>query len=101
MAEFNGGNRLDDHEQRLARLEAARKELEDSFIVMTHLETKAAARVKEHAEFIASLEAGMKSHELRFAKQEEASALLGRRIDQLVLAIGDLISRIPPSALAQ
>ncbi len=53
MAESNGTNRLDDHEQRLAKLEAARKELEDSFIVMAHLETKAAARVKEHAEFIA------------------------------------------------
>ena len=59
MAEFNGGNRLDDHEQRRARLEAARRELEDSFIVMTHLETKAAARVKEHAEFIAAHEAAM------------------------------------------
>jgi hypothetical protein len=53
MSETNGGNRLNDHEERLANLEAARRELEDSFIVMTHLETKAAARVKEHAEFIA------------------------------------------------
>jgi uncharacterized coiled-coil protein SlyX len=52
MAEGNGTNRLDDHEQRLVKLEAARKELEDSFIVMAHLETKAAARVKEHAEFL-------------------------------------------------
>ncbi len=91
----------DFHEQRLAKLEAARKALEDSFIVMTHLETKAGARVKERAEFIASLEAGMKSHELRLAKQEEASALLGQRIDRLVLAMGNLISRIPPSTLAQ
>jgi hypothetical protein len=51
MAE-NGSGRPDDHEQRLAKLEAARRELEDSLIVMTHLETKAAARVREHAEFI-------------------------------------------------
>jgi uncharacterized coiled-coil protein SlyX len=50
--EPNGG-RLNDHEDRIARLEAARKELEDSFIIMTHLETKSAARMKEHAEFIA------------------------------------------------
>jgi hypothetical protein len=50
MAEFDGGSRLDDHEQRLAKLEAARRELEDSFIVMSHLETKAAARIREHAE---------------------------------------------------
>jgi hypothetical protein len=53
MAESNGGGRLNDHEERLVRLEAARKELEESFIVMAHLETKSAARVKEHAEFIA------------------------------------------------
>ncbi len=85
----------------MAKLEAARKELEHSLIVMAHLETRAAARIKEHAEFIVSLEAGLKSRELRFAKQEEASALLGQRVDQLVLAIGDLISRIPPSALSQ
>jgi len=53
MAEPNGGGRLNDHEERISRLEAARKELEDSFIVMAHLETKSAARLKEHAEFIA------------------------------------------------
>ena len=53
MAEPNGDSRLNDHLERKARLEAARRELEDSFIVMAHLETKSAARVKEHAEFIA------------------------------------------------
>jgi len=53
MAEPNGSGKLSDHEDRIARLEAARKELEESFIVMAHLETKSAARVKEHAEFIA------------------------------------------------
>jgi hypothetical protein len=77
------------------------KEVTPHWVIQGPLETEAAARVKEHAEFIASLEAGMKSHELRLAKQEEGSALLGQRIDQLVLAIGNLISRIPPSALAQ
>src|SRR5208283_2786773 len=40
MAEPTGDGKLNDHEGRKARLEAARKELEDSFIVMTHLETK-------------------------------------------------------------
>jgi chromosome segregation ATPase len=93
MNESNGGNRLDDHEQRLAKLEAARKELEDSFTVMTHLETKAAARLKEHAEFIAA-------HKAAIAKQVERASILDERVDKLVLAIGDLISRIPPSALA-
>ncbi len=53
MAESNGDGKLNDHEERIARLGAARRELEDSFIVMAHLETKSAARAKEHAEFIA------------------------------------------------
>ena len=53
MAEANGDRKLNDHEERIARLEAARRELEDSLIVMAHLEIKSAARVKEHAEFIA------------------------------------------------
>jgi len=94
MAESNGSNRLDDHEQRLAKLEAARKELEDSLIVMMHLETRAAARVKEHAEFIAA-------HEAAIAKQVERTSVLDERVDKLVVAIGELISRIPPSALTQ
>jgi hypothetical protein len=53
MAGHDGNGKPNDHEERIARLEAARKELEDSVIVTAHLETKSAARVKEHAEFIA------------------------------------------------
>jgi flagellar biosynthesis chaperone FliJ len=101
MAESNGGNRLDDHEQRLARLEAARRELEDSFIVMTHLETKAAARIREHAEFIAAHEAAIAKQEAATAKQVERTSVLDERVDKLVLAIGKLISRIPPSGFSQ
>lgn len=100
MAGANSGDRLDDHEQRLKKLEAARKEMEDAMVVMAHLEARAASRIKEHAEFVASIEAGIKSHESRIAKQEETSDLLGQRVDKLVLAIGDLISRIPPTALS-
>ena len=54
MAERNGRGRLDDHEERIGKLGAARKEMDDALIVMAHLESKAAARTKEHAEFIAS-----------------------------------------------
>jgi len=53
MAEPHGNGNRDDHEERTARLEAARKEMEDALIVMAHLETKSAARLKEHAEFVA------------------------------------------------
>lgn len=55
MATADGGN----HEERITRLEAARKEMEDAMVVMAHLESKSAARIKEHAEFIASHQAAM------------------------------------------
>jgi hypothetical protein len=50
MAETNGGG---NHEERIGRLEAARKEMEDALIVMAHLESKSAERIKEHAQYIA------------------------------------------------
>jgi hypothetical protein len=46
MPGSNGGGKLDDHDERIAELGAARREMEDAFIVMAHLETKAAARSK-------------------------------------------------------
>jgi hypothetical protein len=49
MAETKGSGRLDDREECLGKREAARKEREDALIVMTHLESKSAARVTEHA----------------------------------------------------
>jgi len=79
MAESNTGNRLDDHEQRLARPEAARHELEDSFVVVTHLETKAAARVKEHAEFIAAHEAAVTKQAERDPSPRRARRQTGPR----------------------
>ncbi len=38
---------MNDHESRIRALDAARKELEDSFIVMTHLETKQSNVIKQ------------------------------------------------------
>jgi chromosome segregation ATPase len=101
MAKANGSGRIDDHEERLRKLEAARKEMEDTLVVMAHLEAKAAARIKEHAEFIADFEASLRSHDKRMAKQDERSVALDERVDKLVSSIGELISRIPPSALTR
>jgi len=63
MAEPHGNGKRDDHEERIARLEAARKEMEDALIVMAHLETRSSARIKEHAEFIARHEEFVAYHE--------------------------------------
>src|SRR5271165_5324340 len=72
MAEPNGNGKTCDHEERLGRLEAARKEMEDALVVMAHLESKSAARIKEHAEFIAEHEATLRSHSRFIASQEAA-----------------------------
>jgi hypothetical protein len=45
-------------------LEKARKELEDAMLVHADLEAKSAARLKEHAEFIATHEGFNSRHEM-------------------------------------
>jgi hypothetical protein len=52
MSARDGG----DLESRVTTLEKARKELEDAMLVHAVLEAKSAARIKEHAEFIAKHE---------------------------------------------
>ena len=48
---------MGDMEERVSKLEAARKEMEDALVVMAHLESKSVARIKE----MRSLSPGMKS----------------------------------------
>lgn len=50
---------MDDHEERLRRLEAVRREMEDTLVVMAHLESKSAARIKDHVQFISDHQAAM------------------------------------------
>lgn len=98
MAGMNGhGN---DHEDRISKLEAARKEIEDTLVVMAHLEKNAAARVKEHAQFIAEQQALLDAHTRQLEEERVARKALDARVDRLVSSIGELIARIPPSSLA-
>ncbi len=60
----NGNNRIDDHEERLKRLEAARREMEDTLVVLAHLESKSAERADEHAQLVSSHEKWMASHKV-------------------------------------
>jgi uncharacterized coiled-coil protein SlyX len=94
MAEPNGANRIDDHELRLAKLGAARRELEDSFIVMAHLETKAAARIKEHAEFIAEQEARLRSHSEFMEGQQAAMRLHTQKMTEFDEKLNALIDSV-------
>lgn len=81
MAETNGNGT---HEERIAKLEAARKEIEDVLLVMAHLESKSADRIKEHAHFIADQEASMRRHSVRMDE-----------FDDKLNALIDMISRQP------
>ena len=74
-------NGSDDHERGIRALEEARKELEDAFLVMTHLETKQSNAIKMQAEAI---------DEQRKLNQET-----DKRIADLVSAIGQLITKMP------
>lgn len=80
---------MNDHETRIKALEDARKELEDSFIVMTHLETKQSNIIRLQAEETEKLRAQM--DEQRKLNQET-----DRRIASLVSAVGQLITNMPP-----
>ena len=83
----------------MAALEKAHKELEDSFIVLTHVETKMSQLLREQTEYVASHEQRLKEYERWRKEQAERDRVLDERIDKLVSAIGDLISRIPPQNL--
>jgi L-ribulose-5-phosphate 3-epimerase UlaE len=79
---------MDDHETRIKALEQGRKELEDSFIVMTHLETKQSNLIKIWAEETEKIRA-------QVAEQRKLNQETDKRIADLVSAIGTLIARMP------
>ncbi len=85
---------MNDHEIRIKALEEARKELEDSFLVMTHLETKQSNVIKQQAQ--ATEELQKQAEEQRKLNRET-----DRRISELVSAIGALIGKMPAAALKQ
>jgi hypothetical protein len=86
MAETNGdGN----YEQRLSKLEQARKEIEDALVVMAHLETKSSARIKEHAEFIARHQDHIEFMQAADARHSVKMAEFDDKLNALI----DMISR--------
>ena len=97
-----GGNGDYDWRQEMAKrmeaMEKAHKELEDSFIVMTHLETRMSQFLREQAEYIAGHEARLREHEARLREQEQRDRILDERIEKLVSAIGEMTRHLPPRA---
>lgn len=85
-AKLKGAGKMNDHESRISALEAARKEIEESLIVMAHLETKQSNLIKEQAEYMAE-------HEKRLRESEKQNREIDKRIADLVSAIGEWIRR--------
>ena len=77
---------MSSHEQRITARETARKEIEEALIVMAHLDTRQSNFCANKTEYLAS-------HKSRIRQQEERSRVLDERIDKLVSAIGEGISR--------
>jgi hypothetical protein len=80
---------MNDDEPRIEALEDARKELEDSLIVMTRLEIKQSNVVRLQAEETEKLRAQMD-------EQRKLNVETDRRIASLVSAVGQLITKMPP-----
>ena len=93
---------MTDHEARVKALEKARTELEDSFLVMTHLETKQSNVIRQQAEAIDQIRAQEKEQRRLNRLENEEHRKLNRetdlRIADLVSAIGALIRQMPPEA---
>ncbi len=77
---------MNDHETRIRALEAARKELEDAFLVMTHLETSQSNIIKLQAQPTAEIRQQLE-------EQRKLNRETDKRIADLVSAIGAWISK--------
>jgi len=69
---------------RLKTLADANREVQDSLVVISHLEARQSRLIKEQAEYLAS-------HELRLRQSEQRNHDADTRIEKLVSAIGALV----------
>jgi len=72
---------------RVTRLETARKEIEDSLVVMAHLEARQSQMLKEQAAYMAEHEARLKQAERQAAEQRLLNIDTDKRIADLVSAV--------------
>jgi hypothetical protein len=73
-----------DHEQRIAALERARHDLEDAVIVMSGLESRQSAMLKEHSELIVEHERWYARMQQMSANMRENLAEIGHKLDGLI-----------------
>jgi hypothetical protein len=75
-----------DMQRRFEALEKAHRELEDAFIVMTHLETRMSQIVRQHTEWLAA-------HEELFKRAEKARADMEIKMSEMNDKINFIIDR--------
>lgn len=79
-----GGDGRQDMQERTERLERAHRELEDSLIVMTHLETRMSRVVRQHSEWLAQHEAEIAASNGRLERIETGLAEAADKLNALI-----------------
>ena len=79
---------LEEHEERIRALEGARKEVEESLIVMAHLETRQSNTIRDLAARAAQAEEFEERMKAHWESQRQLNAETDKRIADLVSAIG-------------
>jgi hypothetical protein len=75
------------------RMQAAIKELEETAIVMSHIQAKQSEYLKDHIEWLHSHDLAMARHDREMAEARERDKELGERISALVSGIGEFMRR--------
>jgi len=85
MADGNGANEWrDDMERRVTALEKARRDLEDSFIVMTQLETRMSQVMRQQSEWLANHETQIAESKARLKHIETSLAEATDKINFII-----------------
>ena len=67
------------------------KELQETAIVMSGIQSRQAALLKDHAEWLQEPDRAIARHDQEMAEAQERGRATDERIDKLVSAIGELI----------
>ena len=74
-------------------LQQALKELQETAIVMSGIQSRQAAVLKDHAEWLQAHDRAMARHDKEMAEARERGRELDERIDKLVSATGEMLRK--------
>jgi hypothetical protein len=88
MADGNGeSDWRQDMQARMERLEKAHRDLEDSFIVMAHLETRASQVLRQYGEWL-------ERHEQRMAERDAEIAASNARLRHIEIGLAEATDKL-------